>query len=119
MDFFETSVILSKSPKILTILGCIVSGVDVEKSSYFPSNTVPLKVAFVSNASSDASSDAPPTIPAIYKVGDDLRQDQLTIQMIRVMDKLWFLAPPTQHFLTCCCLQIGTWLPITAHKAHV
>ena len=50
---------------------------------------MPLKVSFISNASIDASSDAPPTLPAIYKVGDDLRQDQLTIQMIRIMDKLW------------------------------
>ena len=24
-----------------------------------------------------------------FIVGDDMRQDQLTIQMIRIMDKLW------------------------------
>ena len=80
---------------------------DVEKSSYFPSNTVPLKVAFVSNASSDASSDAPPTIPAIYKVGDDLRQDQLTIQMIRVMDKLWLKEGLDLKMVTFACVPTG------------
>ncbi len=25
----------------------------------------------------------------IFKVGDDIRQDILTLQMIRIMDKLW------------------------------
>ena len=54
-------------------LGSIASGVDLKNCSYFPSNTVPLKLAFTSNALRDPSSDELPVIPAIFKVGDDLR----------------------------------------------
>lgn len=49
-------------------IGSIASGIDLKNSSYFPSNTVPLKICFHSNASSDPNSEFNPIIPAIFKV---------------------------------------------------
>jgi phosphatidylinositol-4,5-bisphosphate 3-kinase catalytic subunit alpha/beta/delta len=58
------------------------SGFIVDKCRVLGSKTLPLWLAF-----ENAETGEP--IYAIYKVGDDLRQDQLTLQMIALMDDLW------------------------------
>ena len=130
-------------------LSIISNGVNIQNSSYFASNTFPLKIAFLSNpeqsttnrcqvegtmanntnksnsynksiersSTSERSSNGSCLQNddhgenlisyAIYKVGDDLRQDQLTLQMIRVMDKLWLKENLDLKMVTFSCVPTG------------
>ncbi|KAG7196586.1 hypothetical protein KM043_013079 [Ampulex compressa] len=76
-----------------------VFGINVQTCAYFPSFTLPLKINFVScdNVIS----------PAIFKVGDDLQQDMLTLQMVRIMDKLWLKEGLDLKMVTFACVPTG------------
>jgi phosphatidylinositol-4-phosphate 3-kinase len=61
--------------------GLEVRGVVSKTCSYFNSNTLPLKINFMGPDNL--------VIPAIFKCGDDLQQDMLTLQIVRIIDKMW------------------------------
>lgn len=49
-----------------------------------------------------------PVVSAMYKVGDDLRQDMLTLQMVRIMDKLWLKNGLDLKMVTFACVPTGS-----------
>jgi phosphatidylinositol kinase/protein kinase (PI-3 family) len=58
-------------------------GIQVDKCRWLDSASCPLWLVF-----QNADSYAKP-VPVLFKSGDDLRQDMLTLQMLKIMDHLW------------------------------
>lgn len=79
--------------------GMEVVGVNSRTSSYFNSCTLPIRINFMG---SDRR-----ILPAIFKAGDDLQQDMLTIQLVRIMDKLWLNEGLDLKMVTFNCVPTG------------
>ncbi|NXT65411.1 P3C2G kinase, partial [Chaetops frenatus] len=79
----------------------VVQGIEAESCSYFTSNAFPLKISFL-NANAPSGN-----INVIFKVGDDLRQDMLVLQMIGVMDSIWLQEGLDMQMIIYRCLSTG------------
>lgn len=79
----------------------VVKGLLVDQCRWLDSNTFPLWLVF-----QNADVHGKP-ISVIFKNGDDLRQDILTLQMFSLMDRIWKSNGMDLHLTTYLCVATG------------
>ena len=66
-----------------------MSYIDAANTSLFKSSLAPLKLALISDETAENQEKS--SMVTIFKIGDDLRQDQVILQLIQFMDMVCLL----------------------------